>query len=181
MSYHMWPEFCNKVLFCSVLFPIFSTLWCHIRLFSSQSYKAYTILPFFAIGHVQIWAAARQNQQNDLYAQRRLWSAWPYTQDQSMLSAWRSTGPRLIGVFPGCIGHFVDFVMLRLIYSLTLLSCTPNKNSPRPNKTQKQVVSKVGKKHFYVCIESKLHIFKLLFSYFNCYFNCTSELQKKNK
>ena len=36
--------------------------------------------------------------------------------------------PRLIGVFAGRTGHFVGFVMLRLIYFLTLLSSTPNKN-----------------------------------------------------
>ena len=42
----------------------------------------------------EIWAAAWQNQQNDLCAQQRLRSAWASTQsDQSSLSAWRNTGP----------------------------------------------------------------------------------------
>ena len=40
-----------------------------------------------------IWAAAWQNQQNDLCAQRRLRSAWAATQsDQSSQSAWRNFG-----------------------------------------------------------------------------------------
>ena len=40
-----------------------------------------------------IWAAARQNQQNDLCSQRRPRSAWASTQsDQSLLPAWRNLG-----------------------------------------------------------------------------------------
>ena len=41
-----------------------------------------------------IWEAARQNQQNDMCAQRRLGSAWTSAlSDQSSLSAWRNIGP----------------------------------------------------------------------------------------
>ena len=86
---------------------------------------------------VIIWAAAWQNQQNGMCAQRGLGSAWASTQsDQSLLSAWRKlrslathwaysehsdqTGrmPRLIWVFAGCTSHFVGFVMRRLIFCL---------------------------------------------------------------
>ena len=39
------------------------------------------------------WAAAWQNQQNGMWAQRRLRSVWVSTQsDQSLLSAWRKLG-----------------------------------------------------------------------------------------
>ena len=84
------------------------------------------------------WAKARQNKQYDLWAQQRLISAWAFAQsDQSSLYALRiakdlwllyvdsedsdQTGqmPRLIQVFAGCTGHFVCFVMLRLILSVT--------------------------------------------------------------
>ena len=76
-----------------------------------------------------MWAASRQNQQNDMCAQRRLRSAWASTQsDQSLLSAWRKLGsltthrahsedsdqtgrmPRLIWVFAG---HSVILLVLR--------------------------------------------------------------------
>ena len=78
-----------------------------------------------------IWAAAHQNQQNDLIAQRSLRSAWASAQyDRSSLSTWQSivflathkshiedsdqTGqmPRLIWVFAVRTHHFVGFVML---------------------------------------------------------------------
>ena len=79
------------------------------------------------------WASCNccQNQQNDLCAQPRLRSAWTSTQsDQSIrcpheesLGTWLSlahtakTGwmPRLIRVFARNTGHFVGFVMRRLI------------------------------------------------------------------
>ena len=79
------------------------------------------------------WAAAWQNQQNDLCAQQKLRSAWPSAQsDQSLLCAqwvakdqsflqadskdsdqtgWMST---LISVFAGRKGHCVGFVLLWL-------------------------------------------------------------------
>ena len=42
---------------------------------------------------LKFWAAAQQNQQNDLCTQQRLRSAWAFTQsDQSSLSEWRSIG-----------------------------------------------------------------------------------------
>ena len=86
------------------------------------------------------WAAAWQNQQNDLCAQQRLRSAWASAQpDQSSLSAWRSIGswashsaysedsdqtgrtPMLIWVrWRTC--HFIGFVMLRL-FSLFSYKC----------------------------------------------------------
>ena len=81
-----------------------------------------------------IWAIARQNQQNDLCAQWRLESAWASTQSyQSSLSAWKKLGSlathwahsedsdqtgqmhRLIWVFTGHSCHFVGFVMRWLI------------------------------------------------------------------
>ena len=81
-----------------------------------------------------IWAAAQQNQQNDMCAQRRLRSAWASAQsDQSSLSTWRKLGslatywvhredsdqtgrmPRLIWVFAGRKDHFVGFVIRQLI------------------------------------------------------------------
>ena len=84
------------------------------------------------------WAAAWQNQQNDLCTQRRLRSAWASAQsDQSSVSAWRKLGslatywayskdsdqtgqmPRLIWVFAGRTGQFVGFVMRRLISPIT--------------------------------------------------------------
>ena len=76
-----------------------------------------------------IWATACQNQQNDLCTQQRLRSAWASAlSDQSLLCAlriasscrqqrlWSGRMPRLIWVFTGHTGHFVGFVMLRLIY-----------------------------------------------------------------
>ena len=81
-----------------------------------------------------IWAASWQNQQNDLWAQWRLRTAWVSTQyDQSSLcTQWVAkdpsflhadsedsdqTGrmPRLIWVFAGRTCHFVGFVMRWLI------------------------------------------------------------------
>ena len=70
-------------------------------------------------------AEARQNQQNDLWAQWRLRSAWASTQfDQSSLSAWRkltslashlSAQRRLIRLADAsCTCHFFGFVMRRL-------------------------------------------------------------------
>ena len=42
---------------------------------------------------VAIWAASWQNQQNDMWAQQRLRSAWASAQsDQSLLFAWRKLG-----------------------------------------------------------------------------------------
>ena len=83
---------------------------------------------------LSVWTTARQNQQNDLCAQRILRSAWASAQsEQSLLSAWRKVGslathkvhskdydqtvrmPRLISVFIGRTRHFVGFVMLWLI------------------------------------------------------------------
>ena len=92
-----------------------------------------------------IWAASWQNQQNGMWAQRRLRSAWAFAQsDQSLCcphkKAWvlsyplsaqqrlwsdwadaqaaDQTGrmPRLIWVFAGCTDHFVGFVMRWLIW-----------------------------------------------------------------
>ena len=87
------------------------------------------------------WASPWQNQQNDPCAQQRLRSAWASAQtDQSSLSAWRNLGslatywvdsegsdqtgwmPRLIRVFAGLTGHFIGFVMLRLIIIWTASS-----------------------------------------------------------
>ena len=76
-----------------------------------------------------MWAAAQQNQQNDLCAQQSLRSAWASVQfDQSMkkprvLSYPLRTQWRLIRLggcpgwseFAGCTCHFVGFVMRRLI------------------------------------------------------------------
>ena len=90
------------------------------------------------------WAASWQNQQNDLCAQRRLRSAWAFAQSESLhcphgetLGSWLpieraakslirlggcpdsdQTGrvPRLTWVFAGPKGHFVGFVVKRLIY-----------------------------------------------------------------
>ena len=89
------------------------------------------------------WAATRQNQQNDLYAQLRLISAWaPAQSDQSLLSPWRNNGslaahrmhskgsdqtgrmPRLFWVIAGCSGHFVGFVMWQLIFYFQPASMT---------------------------------------------------------
>ena len=82
-----------------------------------------------------IWATTRQNKLNDMCDQRRLISAWTYAQpDQSSLCAqWVAKGPRflhadsedsdqtgrmlrLIWVFAGRTGHFVGFVIRRLIF-----------------------------------------------------------------
>ena len=89
-----------------------------------------------------IWAAAWQNQQNDMCAQRRLRSGlgihpvW----SESSLSAWKSIGtlathwadsedsdqtgrmPRLIWVFAGRTCPFIGFVMRRLIWNFTVTS-----------------------------------------------------------
>ena len=86
---------------------------------------------------VTYWAAARQNQQNTMCAQRNLRSAWSSTwSDQSPLCAqWVAkdptflhadsedsdrTGrmPRLIWVLAGRTCHFVGFVMLRLNFAI---------------------------------------------------------------
>ena len=75
---------------------------------------------------MMIWAASRQNQQNDLYAQRRLRSAWASAQSNKRLrcpheetfdpqlptecisdQSWRM--PRLIWVFAGRTYHFCWF------------------------------------------------------------------------
>ena len=75
------------------------------------------------------WAASQQNQQNYLCAQWRLRSAWASAQsDQSL---WAHP-PSLIRVFErtaktdqtGYTGHFVGFVMQRLIYLNMFNRCT---------------------------------------------------------
>ena len=87
-----------------------------------------------------IRAAAWQNQQYGLCAQRRRWSAWASAQsDQSWLfTLWIAKDPRflhvdredsyqtrpmsrLIWVFSGHTGHFVGFVMLRFILWLAFM------------------------------------------------------------
>ena len=91
-----------------------------------------------------IWAAAWQNQQNDLCRSAKLRSAWASAQsDQSSLSAWRNIGPlttywahsetdqtermpRLVWVFSWRPFHFVGFVVQRLIYSPFLECGTGN-------------------------------------------------------
>ena len=90
------------------------------------------------------WAEARQNQQNDPYAQWRLRSAWASAQSgQSSLSPWRNIGPlstywthgedsdqtgqmpRQIGVFAGrtlfcwfccAAAHFSSIIILHKSY-----------------------------------------------------------------
>ena len=61
------------------------------------------------------WAAAWQNQQTNLCAQRRLRSAWARVlhadSEGSDHTVWL---PSLIRVFAGHTGHFVGFVALRL-------------------------------------------------------------------
>ena len=52
-----------------------------------------------------IWAAARQNKQNDMCTQQRHRSAWAKINQTEWM-------PRLIGVFSGHTGHFVGFVKL---------------------------------------------------------------------
>ena len=113
------------------------------------------------------WAAARQNQQNDMYAHQRLSSAWTSAQsDQSSLCAhWLAkdpsflhadsedsdhTGrmPRLIWVFTGRTYHCVGFVMRRLKRSFGLLGdepwllCSPclanNKQQKKKKKKKKK-------------------------------------------
>ena len=88
----------------------------------------------FLGGTYSIWAASWQNQRNGMCAQRRLRSAWASAKsDQSLRCALcvakdprcrhadsedsDQTGrmPRLIWVFAGRTGHFVGFVMRRLI------------------------------------------------------------------
>ena len=63
------------------------------------------------------WAAARQNQQNDLWAQQRLRSAWASAQsDQSLCCPHEETlGPQLpTQRTAGYTDHFVGFVLRRL-------------------------------------------------------------------
>ena len=85
-----------------------------------------------------IWATSWQNQQNDMCAQQRLWSAWASAQsDQSSQCAqWVAedpmflqadsedyqTGrmPMLIWVFAGRTCHIVGFVIRWLIYSKSI-------------------------------------------------------------
>ena len=91
---------------------------------------------FPTINHKYIitnWAAAWQNQQNDVRPAKTLISLGIHpVWSESSLSAWRSPGslailrvhsedsdqtgwmPRLIWVFAGRTGHIVGFVMLRL-------------------------------------------------------------------
>ena len=87
-----------------------------------------------------IWAALWQNQQNDLYAQQRLRSAWASTQsDQSWLSAWRKVGSlathwahsKLIRL-GGCPGWSESLLgahafLLVLSYSVSFSNDTRNK------------------------------------------------------
>ena len=103
----------------------------------------------FCTGHVnKTWAAAQQNQQNYLCAQRSFRSALASAQShQSSLSVWRNLGslathlahsedsdqtgwmPRLIGAFARHTGHFVGFVDRRL-NQLSLPFCLhPTANS----------------------------------------------------
>ena len=72
-----------------------------------------------------IWTSARQNQQNDVCAQLWLRSAWVSTQSVQSLflcALWIAKDPaflhvaRLIWVFAGHTGHFVDVVMCRLVF-----------------------------------------------------------------
>ena len=67
-----------------------------------------------------MWAAAWQNQQNDLCAERRHRSALAFAQsNQSSLSAWRTLYFKLpieCTVSAGRTGHFVVFVVQQLIW-----------------------------------------------------------------
>ena len=102
--------------------------------------KCYLLNSKLFLAHVDIWAAAWQNRQNGMCAQRRLRSAWASAQtDQSSLSALlhigslathraRSEGSdqtgwisRLIWVFARRICHFVGFVVLWLIYIVSFI------------------------------------------------------------
>ena len=93
-----------------------------------------------------IWAALWQNQQNDLYAQQRLRSAWASTpawastqSDQSWLSAWRKVGylathwahSKLIrlGICPGWSESLLGAhaILLVLSYSVSFSNDTRNK------------------------------------------------------
>ena len=62
-------------------------------------------------------ATARQNHQNDLCAQQIFRSAWASSQSED--SDQTGQMPRLIWVFAGCIGHFVGFVVHKLIWAMS--------------------------------------------------------------
>ena len=100
-----------------------------------------------SVHETPIWAVARQNQQINMCAQQRL-RLWASAQSDHSLrclhyeiltrssttnlahsedSCQTRRMPRLIWVFTGCIGHFVGFVMLWLIY-LFLFSWSKKKS-----------------------------------------------------
>ena len=98
-------------------------------------------LTFWSQSFYYIWAASRPNQQNGMCAQRRLRSTWESAQsDQSLrcpheesltiirmhseVSDQNGRMPRLIWVLAKRKGHFVGFVMRRLI--LLCLTCVNN-------------------------------------------------------
>ena len=100
-------------------------------------------LTYWSLSFYYIWAVLWPNQQNGMCAKRRLRSTWASAQSvQSLLcphvklkslaiirahsEAADQTGwmPRLIWVFAGRKGHFVGFVMRRLI--LLCLTCVNN-------------------------------------------------------
>ena len=101
-----------------------------------------------SVHETPIWAVAWQNQRINMCAQQRLRSPWASAQsdhslhsmhDETMTRSstthWAHSEdacqtrrmPRLIRVFTGCIGHFVGFVMLWLIY-LFLFSWSKKKS-----------------------------------------------------
>ena len=130
-NYVVWPTFLLMNVFIALKGSHFWCLFLAMRLiFCSHQTTIFSFL------HTYIWAASWQNQQNGMCAQWKLGSAWASPQsDQSSLSAWRKLGslathwvhsedsdqtgrmPRLIWVFTGHTGHFVGFVMRRLIWA----------------------------------------------------------------
>ena len=130
-----WPNDFNPKLGCD---------WCHTFVLSKLTFSprpslAKTILAWRlarGLGELDynIWAAAQQNQQNDLCAQRRLRSALASAQSNqsSLCTQWVAEDPmfhhadsedfdqtrqmpRLIRVFAVCTCHSVGFFMRRLI------------------------------------------------------------------
>ena len=102
-------------------------------------------LTYWSHSFYYICAASRPNQQNGMCAQRRLRSTWAFIRpvwSHSSLSTWRKLRsvtiirahsqasdqaarmPRLMWVFVGRKGHFVGFVMRRLV--LLGLTCVSN-------------------------------------------------------
>ena len=143
-----------NMMYLNVVVVMFSRqarfMWAMLSCNSSY-YKQHmlSLATLFSPCHEKTWAAAWQNHQSGMCAQRRLRSPWASAvfPVSSLLNEWLRaqaffmrtaktdhTGrmPRLIWVFAGRTCHFVGFVVLQL---------SPVFGGVRPGKTQTDLLS----------------------------------------